>query len=129
MGAVGEWLGATLLGQGVSETIRHVSDTDAENCWVVPASALKDGGVRCRHAVSTRGAAVFLVASTFYKMPVSGTHAIVGGVVGMAVVGTSLPCVNELEWRCGGILGIGLSWVISSSHVRSTRCTDIHGDQ
>jgi hypothetical protein len=48
---------------------------------------------------------------TFTAMPVSTTHAIVGGTVGAAAVGAGWNCLN---WKFrGGLLGIIASWVIS----------------
>ena len=57
------------------------------------------------------GAACFLLLATFGKMPVSTTHAIVGGVVGMTLVGTSASCLN---WSFdGGLSSVIASWVLS----------------
>ena len=51
------------------------------------------------------GAACFLLLATFTSMPVSTTHAIVGGVVGVTVVGTSFDCLN---WSLSGGLQFSL---------------------
>jgi sodium-dependent phosphate transporter len=57
------------------------------------------------------GAAFFLALATFSSMPVSTTHAAVGGVVGMTLVGTNPSCLN---WSFDGGLGaIVVSWVTS----------------
>ena len=57
------------------------------------------------------GAACFLLLATFVKMPVSTSHAIVGGVVGMTLVGTSADCLN---WSFdGGLSSVIASWVLS----------------
>lgn len=52
--------------------------------------------------------AVFLLLSSTTGMPVSTTHAIIGAVVGMAVVGTSPAC---LAWERLG--RVALTWLTS----------------
>merc|ERR1719233_2043203 len=57
------------------------------------------------------GASIFLLLASLTSMPVSTTHAIVGGVVGMTMAGAGGECLNwEID---GGLGGIVLSWVIS----------------
>merc|ERR550534_2687883 len=57
------------------------------------------------------GASIFLLLASLTSMPVSTTHAIVGGVVGMTMAGAGAECLNwEID---GGLGGIVLSWVIS----------------
>jgi hypothetical protein len=47
------------------------------------------------------GAAVFLMLATCTSMPVSTTHAIVGGVVGATLVATPSSCLNwGVDGRC-----------------------------
>ena len=40
------------------------------------------------------GAACFLLLATFTSMPVSTTHAIIGGVVGVSLVANNPSCLN-----------------------------------
>ena len=40
------------------------------------------------------GAAVFQAVATVAKMPISGTHAIVGGVVSVTIIGAGPDCLN-----------------------------------
>ena len=111
LGGMGEWLGATLLGQGVSNTIQKgVSHTDDPACWGCGFCDSRMSVYAVGMLGALIGAAVFLLAATFGKMPVSTTHAIVGGVIGMTVAGTSGSC---LAWDWHGLGGIIASWVIS----------------
>ena len=57
------------------------------------------------------GAAFFLLIAIKYKMPVSTTHSIVGGVVGVTVFGVGGSCLNPAFK--GGLGGIMASWAIS----------------
>jgi len=125
LGGFGEWLGATLLGYGVSDTIKKgVADTNDPDCW---ACGYCDSGM----AAYTMGmmsalmaASFFLILATFAKMPVSTTHAIVAGVLGMTLVGKEgMNGFGCLSWISegkpfpfnffGGLSGIIASWVIS----------------
>jgi sodium-dependent phosphate transporter len=57
------------------------------------------------------GAAFFMFLATHYAMPVSTTHAIVGGIVGLTILGVGGECLN---WEFnGGLAGIVSSWGIS----------------
>ena len=112
LGGFGEWLGATLLGYGVSGTIQKgVADTDAPECWACGYCDSKMSVYNVGMLGALIGAACFLLLATFGKMPVSTTHAIVGGVVGMTLVGTSASCLN---WSFdGGLSSVIASWVLS----------------
>ena len=54
--------------------------------------------------------ALFMLLATFFAMPVSTTHAIVGAVLGMTVAGAGTACV---QWGYPGLLTIVASWFIS----------------
>jgi len=57
------------------------------------------------------GASLFLLLASITSIPVSTTHAIVGGVVGITMTGVGGSCLN---WDIdGGLGGIVLSWVVS----------------
>jgi len=57
------------------------------------------------------GASIFLLLASLTSIPVSTTHAIVGGVVGMTMTGVGGSCLN---WDIdGGLGGIVLSWIVS----------------
>lgn len=53
---------------------------------------------------------LFMLSATFFGMPVSTTHAIVGAVLGMTVVGAGTACVS---WGYPGLLAIVASWFVS----------------
>lgn len=113
IGGAMDWLGAVLLGYGVSSTIRKgVAAPEDPECWGCgrcnSRMTLYMGAMFC----ALFAAAVFLMLCSTTAMPVSTTHAIIGGVVGATVVGTQ-------DWGClnwaidGGLGGIILSWIAS----------------
>ena len=113
LGGAMDWLGAVTLGYGVSGTIRKgVAEPEDPECWACgqcnSRMTLYMGAMMC----ALFAAAVFLMLCSFTAMPVSTTHAIIGGVVGATVVGTQ-------DWNClnwaldGGLGGIIISWVAS----------------
>ena len=51
-----------------------------------------------------------MLVATWAAMPVSTTHAIVGAVLGMTVVGAGATCV---KWGYPGLLAIVASWFVS----------------
>lgn len=111
VGGIAEWVGAVLLGHGVSSTIQKgVSPVDDPDCWACgycdSKMALYGLGMFCALA----SASIFLLLATFTAMPVSTTHAIVGGVIGVTVYGVGFEC---LSWDFHGLSGIMASWVIS----------------
>eukprot|EP00908_Phaeocystis_cordata_P025558 Transcript_8008.p1 GENE.Transcript_8008~~Transcript_8008.p1 ORF type:complete len:586 (+),score=207.71 Transcript_8008:57-1760(+) len=114
LGGFAEWLGATLLGYGVSGTIRKgVADTDDPECWACGYCDSAMPVYQLGMLAALIGATFFLLLATFAKVPVSTTHAIVGGVVGMTMVGAKggAGCLNW-KWK-GGLTSIIASWVIS----------------
>jgi len=113
LGGCMDWLGAVTLGYGVSGTIRKgVASPEDPECWGCgrcnSRMTLYMGAMMC----ALFAAAIFLLLCSFSAMPVSTTHAIIGGVVGATVVGTQ-------DWDClnwsidGGLGGIIISWVAS----------------
>lgn len=106
-----EFLGAVTLGYGVSDTIQKgVSDITDQNCWACGYCHSDMSVYQAGMFGALISTAIFLILSSFTSMPVSATHAVVGGVVGMtgAAVGT-----NCLNWQFDGLGGIVASWVIS----------------
>eukprot|EP00933_Yihiella_yeosuensis_P024562 TRINITY_DN19047_c0_g1_i1.p1 TRINITY_DN19047_c0_g1~~TRINITY_DN19047_c0_g1_i1.p1 ORF type:complete len:580 (+),score=82.71 TRINITY_DN19047_c0_g1_i1:64-1803(+) len=112
LGGFSEFLGATLLGAGVSGTIQKgVASVVDEDCWACGYCDSKMALYQWGMFSALTGAAFFLVLVTIYSMPVSTTHAIVGGVAGMTVTAIGGGCLN---WKLsGGLGGIVLSWVLS----------------
>jgi len=107
-----EWLGASCLGSGVSSTIQKgVSDVDDPECWACGYCNSETAVYMAGMMGALIGASIFLQLASLTSMPVSTTHAIVGGVVGMTMAGAGASCLNwEID---GGLGGIVLSWVIS----------------
>jgi len=107
-----EWLGATCLGMGVSSTIQKgVSDVHDPNCWACGYCNSETSVYMAGMMGALIGASIFLQLASLTSLPVSTTHAIVGGVVGMTMAGAGADCLNwEID---GGLGGIVLSWVIS----------------
>jgi len=106
------WAGAVSLGYGVSSTIQKgVAKVNDPDCWAcgycdsdVALYAVGMFGALC-------GAGIFLLLATFTSMPVSTTHSIVGGLVGMTIYAVGANCLNW-AWK-GGLTAIIASWVIS----------------
>jgi len=107
-----EWLGATCLGSGVSSTIQKgVSSVDNPDCWACGYCDSATSVYMAGMMGALIGASVFLLLASLTSMPVSTTHSIVGGVVGMTMAGAGAECLN---WDIdGGLGGILLSWIIS----------------
>jgi len=107
-----EFLGAVALGSGVSSTIQkgvsHVSNPD---CWACGYCNGQTSVYMAGMMGALIGASIFLLLASLTSLPVSTTHAIVGGVVGMTIAGAGVNCLN---WDIdGGLGGIVLSWIIS----------------
>mmetsp|Transcript_4877 Transcript_4877/g.10218 ORF Transcript_4877/g.10218 Transcript_4877/m.10218 type:complete len:543 (+) Transcript_4877:19-1647(+) len=107
-----DWLGAVTLGYGVSSKItKGVSEVDTQECWACGCSDSFMGVYAVGMLAALIAAATFLLLATFTAMPVSTTHAIVGGVVGVTMMGVGADCLN---WNYeGGLGGIVASWIIS----------------
>ncbi|CAE8682684.1 unnamed protein product [Polarella glacialis] len=112
LGGLGEFMGATFLGAGVSSTIQKgVADLTSPVCWACGYCDSKMAMYQWGMLAALIGGAVFLLLSTFFCIPVSTTHAIVGGVVGMTWLAVGGGCLN---WSVTSGLGaIILSWVLS----------------
>lgn len=110
--SVCELSGAVTLGRGVSDTIvRQISHLDEAGCWNCtsagsPGAMLFMLGMAC----ALLSGMLFMLSATFFGMPVSTTHAIVGAVLGMTVVGAGSACVS---WGYPGLLTIVASWFVS----------------
>lgn len=107
-----DWLGAITLGYGVSSKItKGVATVGTPECWACGCTNSFMGVYAWGMLAALIAAAIFLLLATFTAMPVSTTHAIVGGVVGVTMMGVGPSCLN---WAYdGGLGGIVASWVIS----------------
>ncbi|PSC68172.1 Phosphate-repressible phosphate permease isoform A [Micractinium conductrix] len=106
-----EFGGAVLMGSGVTDTIRNqIADVDAfEEKPDVFAY-----GMLCAMMAS----GTWLILATYWEIPVSTTHSIVGAVVGMTMVAAGPDAVHWSEKTSsfpflGGVSSIALSWLFS----------------
>nr|XP_046231401.1 sodium-dependent phosphate transporter 1-B [Scatophagus argus] len=101
LATVFETLGSVLLGAKVSETIRKgIIDVGMYNGteYVLMAGSIS----------SMFGSAVWQLAASFLKLPISGTHCIVGATIGFSLVARGQQGVKWLE-----LLRIVGSWFLS----------------
>ncbi|EIE25102.1 phosphate transporter [Coccomyxa subellipsoidea C-169] len=106
-----EVTGAVTLGAGVSDTIlRQISKLEDAACWDCGGSSGRMQVFMLGMACALASGAMFMLVATWAAMPVSTTHAIVGAVLGMTVVGAGATCV---KWGYPGLLAIVASWFVS----------------
>lgn len=112
MGAIGELLGATFLGAGVSSTIqRGVADLKDNECWGCGWCNSRMADYQFGMMAALTGSSFFLLLVTFWSLPVSTTHAVVGGVVGMTAAAVGWGCLNLSPVDGLGFIVAG--WVVS----------------
>ncbi|KAM4748178.1 sodium-dependent phosphate transporter 1 [Rhinophrynus dorsalis] len=101
LASIFETVGSVLLGAKVSETIRKgLIDV---NMYNTSRELLMAGSIS-----SMFGSAVWQLAASFLKLPISGTHCIVGATIGFSLVAKGQQGVKWTE-----LLRIVLSWFIS----------------
>ncbi|ODM90322.1 Sodium-dependent phosphate transporter 1-B, partial [Orchesella cincta] len=81
--------GAVLLGYKVSDTIRK---------GIIDVTQYQDDPIEYMigNLSALGGSAMWLIMATFLKMPISGTHSIVGAVLGFSIVARGLDGINWL---------------------------------
>lgn len=93
-------LGAVLVGSHVANTIRRLIDPlqfiDRQNLFLFGMLA------------ALLGSALWVNIATYFKLPVSTTHSIIGGVVGFGLVSVG---IAGITWKV--VLHVVLSWIIS----------------
>jgi len=90
-----EFLGAVALGAGVSSTIQKgVSHVGNPDCWACGYCNGQTSVYMAGMMGALIGASIFLLLASLTSLPVSTTHAIVGGVVGMTIAGAGWDCLN-----------------------------------
>jgi phosphate/sulfate permease len=112
LGGIANWLGAVTLGYGVSSTIQSgVAKVTTEDCWACGYCDSQISVYALGMLAALFGGAFFMFIATHYAMPVSTTHSIVGGIIGITILGVGGDCLN---WKFdGGLAGIVASWGIS----------------
>ncbi|CAL8096316.1 unnamed protein product [Calicophoron daubneyi] len=99
-----ELAGSILLGAKVSTTIRRgIIDVDRYALLHNGPAVLMAG-----HVAALVGSCIWLLVATFFRLPVSGSHSIVGATVGHSLIVFGFQAVH---WR--GILQIIASWFLS----------------
>jgi len=109
-----EFLGSVLLGAGVTDTIRkNIADTDAfkEDPEVLMY------GMLC--VIAATG--LWLILASYLELPVSTTHSVIGGIIGMAIAAHGSDAVTWYEFddskealkKFKGVTPVIVSWVVS----------------
>lgn len=98
-----EFLGALLLGAGVSDTIKS-GIVSTEYFTEMPEMFMF--GMLC----ALIGSATWVLIASRLGWPVSTTHSIVGAVCGIGIAGFG---GNAVDWSWNGIIQIVVSWFIS----------------
>lgn len=96
-----EIAGAVLLGYKVSDTMRK-GILDVEQ-YVGNEQKLMMGMLS-----ALAGCAIWLLVATYYKLPVSTTHSIVGATLGFGLVANGTKGINVSQ-----VVTIALSWIVS----------------
>ena len=105
--AIFEFIGAFFAGDAVTDTVRKgILSVDFDTVTVGFANDLMYAFIAAMMA-----AAVWLTVATRYGLPVSTTHSIIGGIIGVGLVmevqyGTSL-----IDWEV--VEKVAISWVVS----------------
>ncbi|KAF8564967.1 hypothetical protein P879_07743 [Paragonimus westermani] len=96
--------GAVLLGAKVSNTIRKgIVNTDLFVEHPNGPATLMAGQV-----AALSGSCIWLLVATFFRLPVSGTHSIVGATIGFSLITFGL---RSVQWV--GVVKIIASWFVS----------------
>lgn len=96
-----EILGAVLIGYKVSDTVRK---------GILDVSMYEDSpkDLMLGNLAALGGSAIWNILATAFSLPISGTHSIVGAVVGFSLVARGLRGIHW--WELGKIV---LSWFVS----------------
>ncbi|WP_456369982.1 inorganic phosphate transporter [Geoglobus sp.] len=99
-----EFAGAVLYGKRVTNTIAK---------GIVPIESLDPHLVALGALSAILGASLWITLATYYQLPVSTTHSIVGAMVGfgLAAVSQNYISIGDIQW--GVLYKIVLSWIIS----------------
>ena len=93
------FLGAVLVGKHVTDTIQN----KLIDVGIIPNHDLMLGFM-----AALLSAGIFVTLSTWKELPVSTTHAVIGGVIGFGLIEGG---INMVKW--GTVENIAASWIIS----------------
>ncbi len=107
--AIFEFIGAFFAGDAVTDTVRKgilVVDFDNQTLVDAISADLMYGFIAAMMA-----AAVWLTVATRYGLPVSTTHSIIGGIVGVGLVMEVQHETSLIDWEV--VKTVAMSWVAS----------------
>lgn len=114
IGAIFEFGGAVLLGSQVTDTVRKkIADKDE---FKDDPEVLMYGFLCVLFATG-----IWLLLATYLELPVSTTHSVIGGIIGMALVAKGSDAVvwfkydssKEALKKFSGVVPVIISWVVS----------------
>lgn len=111
LAGVFEFAGAYLVGGNVAETVRKKIFDPTELMHIYPAAEFGEHAailLGCGMIAALLAAGTWLMVASYFGLPVSTTHSIVGAVVGFGCVALGAGMVN---W--GNVLFITSGWVVS----------------
>ncbi|CAN8069271.1 unnamed protein product [Agarophyton chilense] len=117
--AVMEFLGALLLGGGVTDTVRKkIIKADVFNPLDSGGTSNGPELLMTGFLVALITATTWLVAATYFSLPVSTTHSIIGSLVGVGLAfrgGEAVVWISDGSGfgKLNGLVGVILSWIIS----------------
>ena len=99
-----EFAGAVLYGKRVTHTIAK---------GIVPIDSLDPHLVALGALSAILGASLWITVATYYQLPVSTTHSIVGAMVGfgLAAVSQNYLSISDIKWAV--LYRIVMSWILS----------------
>ncbi|RLA80184.1 MAG: phosphate permease [Deltaproteobacteria bacterium] len=101
--AILEFGGAVFVGSHVTDTVRKkIVDVRVLSLHIGPEAFI------CGMLAAILGAAIWITIATYFSLPVSTTHSIVGAVVGFGIVAAGIDTINF-----GKLAEIVASWIIS----------------
>merc|ERR1719273_2660422 len=99
-----------------------ISPVDSPECWACGYCDSKISLYMVGMFAALVGAATFLLLASYTAVPVSTSHAIIGGVVGITLIGTRVECL-DFSWN--GLTGIAVTWVLSPLMAGATSVTTL----
>lgn len=113
IGGAMEFSGAVLLGYAVSGTIQKgIAPLEDPECWACGYCNSKMAWYNAAMVATLIGAVFLTLLATYTAMPISTTHAVIGGCCGATVAATSWGCLNW-SFSGGGLFAVMASWVVS----------------